>query len=81
MPDFFLAYLEGKVFAVLPPYVRMPQNIAEKTMLTQLLKPRMEEQAPDSMIQEPFKGAKRTCYDVNTRRTTFVLPDQVEAAR
>ena len=37
MLDFFEEYLEGKVIAIVPPYVRMPQYIAEKTLLLQLL--------------------------------------------
>ena len=37
MLDFSEDYLEGKVIAVAPPSVRMPQHIAEKTMLLQLL--------------------------------------------
>ena len=30
MLDFFEDYLEGKIIAVVPPSVRMPQNIARK---------------------------------------------------
>ena len=37
MLDFFEAYLEGQVIALVPPYVHMPQYIAEKTLLIQLL--------------------------------------------
>ena len=38
MLDFFKGYFEGKIIAVVPPSVRMPQHIAEKMLLLQLLK-------------------------------------------
>ena len=76
MFDFFEDYLEGKVIAVVPLSVRMPQHIAEKTLLLQLLERREGETASDPLSRELVKGAKRTCYDPNTRRLTFTLPDQ-----
>ena len=33
MLDFFKAHLQGRVIAIVPPYVRMPQYSAEKTLL------------------------------------------------
>ena len=79
MFDFFEDYLEGKVIAVVPPSVRMPQHIAEKTLLLQLLERREGETASDPLSRELVKGAKRTCYDPNSRRHTFTLPDQAAA--
>ena len=35
--DVFEAYLEGKVIAIVPSYMRMPQYIAENMLLLQLL--------------------------------------------
>ena len=49
MLDFFAAYFKGKVIAIVPPYVRMPQYIAEKTLLLQLLERKEEEIEPDVM--------------------------------
>ena len=76
---FFEDYLEGKVIAVVSPSVRMPQHIVEKTLLLQLLERREGETASDPLSRELVKGAKRTCYDPNTRRLTFTLPDQAAA--
>ncbi|CAI5746289.1 unnamed protein product [Peronospora destructor] len=72
MLDFFEEYLEGKVIAVVPPSVRMPQHIAEKTLLLQLLERRKGETVFDPMSRELVKAAKRTCDDLDTRRRTFV---------
>ena len=80
MLDFFEAYLEGKVIATVPTYVRMPQYIAEKTLLLQFSKRTEGETEPDVMSRELVKGAKRTSYDADTRRLTFIMPDQAAAA-
>ena len=77
---FFEEYLEGKVIAIVPPYVRMPQYIAEKTMLLQLLGRSEGQTESDVMSRELVKGAKRTNYDADTRRLTFIMPDQAAAA-
>ena len=37
MLDFFEAYLEEKIIAIVPPYLRMPKYNAEKTLLFKLL--------------------------------------------
>ena len=68
MIDFFEAYLEGKVIAIVPPYVRVPQFIAEKTLLLQLLERSEGKMESDVMSRELVKGAKRTSYDADTRR-------------
>ena len=75
---FYEAYLEG--IAIVPPYVHMPQYIAEKTLLRQLLERQEGETGPDVMSWELVKNAKRTKYDVDTRRLTFIMPDQAGAA-
>uniref|UniRef100_A0AAV1TRX4 Uncharacterized protein n=1 Tax=Peronospora matthiolae TaxID=2874970 RepID=A0AAV1TRX4_9STRA len=80
MLDFFEEYLEGKVIAIVPPYVRMPQYIAEKTLLLQLLERSEGQTESDVMSRELVKGAKRTSYDAETRRLTFIMPDQAAAA-
>uniref|UniRef100_A0AAV1U7U0 Uncharacterized protein n=1 Tax=Peronospora matthiolae TaxID=2874970 RepID=A0AAV1U7U0_9STRA len=80
MLDFFEEYLEWKVIAIVPPYVRMPQYIAEKTLLLQLLERSEGQTESDVMSRELAKGAKRTSYDAETRRMTFVMPDQAAAA-
>ena len=53
MFDFFEAYLEGQVVAFVPPYVRMPHHIAEKTLLLKLL-----ERREDALSRELVKGSK-----------------------
>uniref|UniRef100_M4C5M1 Uncharacterized protein n=1 Tax=Hyaloperonospora arabidopsidis (strain Emoy2) TaxID=559515 RepID=M4C5M1_HYAAE len=68
MLDFFEAYLEGQVIATLPPYVRMPQYIAEKTLLIQLLKGSAGQTESDAMSRELVKGAKMTSYNADTRQ-------------
>ena len=57
---FFEAYLEGKVIAIAPSYVRMPQQIAEKTLLLQLLEQKEGETEPGVISRELVKGAKLT---------------------
>ena len=58
----------------------MPQHIAENTLLLQLLERRERNTASDPLSREIVKGAKRTCYDPDTTRLTFILPDQAAAA-
>ena len=77
---FYEKYFEDNVISVVSPSVRMPQHIAEKTLLLKLLERREGETASDTLSQEIVKGAKRTCYDPDTRRLTFILPDQAAAA-
>ena len=48
MFDIFEAYSEGKVIAIASPYLLMPQYIAEKTLLLQLLERRDRERNPKS---------------------------------
>ena len=62
MLDFYGDYFEGKIIAVVPPSVRMPQHIAEKTLLLQLLKSREGATAFDPLSRELVKGVKRMCY-------------------
>ena len=38
------------------------------------------EMVPDVMSRELVKRAKRTSYDAETRRLTFIMPDQAAAA-
>ena len=54
--------------------------LPEKTLLLQLLERREGETASDRLIRELVKGAKRTCYYLNTRRLTFILPEQAASA-
>ena len=51
MLDFYGDYFEGKIIAVVPPSVRMPQHIAEKTLL-QLLERRDGETSFDPTSRE-----------------------------
>ena len=55
----FYAYLEKKVIAVVPPFVRIPQQIAEKTLLLQLLERREGDKAPDHMSRKIVNRAKK----------------------
>uniref|UniRef100_M4C496 Uncharacterized protein n=1 Tax=Hyaloperonospora arabidopsidis (strain Emoy2) TaxID=559515 RepID=M4C496_HYAAE len=80
MLDYLETYLEGRLIAVVPLYVRMPPRIAETTLLLQLLERREGVLTDDSLVRELIKNAKRTSYDSLTRRLTFVLPDQAAAA-
>ena len=68
------------VIAIVPSYVRMPQYIAEKTLLLQLLERKEGEPESDVMSRELVTGAKRTSYDAETRCLTFMMPDQAAAA-
>ena len=56
MLDFYEDYLEGKIIADVPPSVRTPQHIAEKTLLLQLLVRREEETSFDPTSRELVKG-------------------------
>ena len=58
----------------------MPQYIAEKTLLLQLLERSEGQTESDVMSRELVKGVKRTSYDAETRRLTFIMPDQAAAA-
>ena len=63
MLEYYEAYLEGKVLAVVPPSIRMPQHIAEKTLLLQLLERREGQPAVADLARTLVKTSKRTCYD------------------
>ena len=58
----------------------MPQYIAEKTLLLQLLERSEGQTESDVMSREFVKGAKWTSYYADTRRLTFIIPDQAAAA-
>ena len=58
----------------------MPQYIVEKTLLLQLLERHDGKIEPNDISRELIKGAKQTSYDANTRRLTFIMPDQAAAA-
>ena len=64
----------------MPPFVRMTQHIAEKTLLLQLLERCEMDTASDTLSWDLVKGAKRTCYDSTTRHLTVILPDQAAEA-
>ena len=78
--SFYEKYFEDNVISVVSPSVRMPQHIAEKTLLLKLLERREGETASDTLSQEIVKGAKRTCYDPDTRRLIFILLEQAAEA-
>uniref|UniRef100_A0AAV1T758 Uncharacterized protein n=1 Tax=Peronospora matthiolae TaxID=2874970 RepID=A0AAV1T758_9STRA len=73
------AYLEGQVIAIDSSYVRIPQYIAEKSLLVQILERSAGQAESDVLSQELVKGAKRTSYDAETMRLTLVMPDQAAA--
>ena len=77
MLEYYEAYLEGKVVAIVPSSIQIPQHIAEKILLLQLLERREDQTAVEDLVCNLFKSAKRTCYDSSTRGIAFVLPDQV----
>uniref|UniRef100_M4BUP7 Uncharacterized protein n=1 Tax=Hyaloperonospora arabidopsidis (strain Emoy2) TaxID=559515 RepID=M4BUP7_HYAAE len=81
MLDYLETYLEGRLIAVVPPYVWMPPHIAETTLLLQLLERREGVLTDDSLVRDLIKIVKRTSYDWLNRWLTFVLPDQAAAAR
>ena len=58
----------------------MPQYIAEKTMLLQLLERHEWEIEPDVMSREFVKGAKWTSYYADTRRLNLNITYQAAAA-
>ena len=58
----------------------MPQHIAEKTLLLQLLERREGQKAVEVLVRNLVKSAKRTCYNSSTLRITFGLPYQAAAA-
>uniref|UniRef100_M4C4A7 Uncharacterized protein n=1 Tax=Hyaloperonospora arabidopsidis (strain Emoy2) TaxID=559515 RepID=M4C4A7_HYAAE len=80
MLDYPETYLEGRLIAVVLPYVRMPPHIAETTLLLQILERRERGLTDDSLVRHLIKNVKRTSYDSLTRRLTFVLPYQAAAA-
>uniref|UniRef100_M4BVA0 Uncharacterized protein n=1 Tax=Hyaloperonospora arabidopsidis (strain Emoy2) TaxID=559515 RepID=M4BVA0_HYAAE len=77
---FFEAFLEVQVIAIVPPHVRMPQYVAEKTLLIQLLERSAGKTESNVMRVELVKCAKRTSYDADTRRLIFIMPDHAAAA-
>ena len=63
MLDYLETYLEGRLIAVVPPYVRMPLHIAEITLLLQLLERREGVLTDDSLVRDLITIVKRTSYD------------------
>ena len=74
MLDYLETYLEGRLIAVVPPYVWMPPHIAETTLLLQLLERREGVLTDDSLVRDLIKIVKRTSYDSLTRRLTLCFP-------
>ncbi|CAH0473450.1 unnamed protein product [Peronospora belbahrii] len=73
MADCLKTCLESKVIAVIPPYVRMPKHIGEKTLLLQLLQAHAGGTTADPLARGLVKSAKHTSYDAATHRLASVL--------
>ncbi|KAF1333576.1 reverse transcriptase, partial [Globisporangium splendens] len=78
---FFEDCLEGTVVAVVPPRILMPEHIAEKTILMQLLASEPAGSAGYKNLCEWIQNVKRLYYTAATRRLTFIVKDQSTATK
>ncbi|KAF1314221.1 reverse transcriptase, partial [Globisporangium splendens] len=78
---FFEDCLEGTVVAVVPPRILMPEHIAEKTILMQLLASEPAGSAGYKNLCEWIQNVKRLYYTAATRRLTFIVKDQSTASK
>ncbi|KAF1328935.1 hypothetical protein FI667_g6345, partial [Globisporangium splendens] len=78
---FFEDYLEGTVVAVVPPRILMPEHIAEKTILMQLLASEPAGSAGYKNLCEWIQNVKRLYYTAATRRLTFIVKEQSIATK
>ncbi|KAF1335469.1 hypothetical protein FI667_g1381, partial [Globisporangium splendens] len=78
---FFEDCLEGTVVAVVPPRILIPEHIAEKTILMQLLASEPAGSAGYKNLCEWIQNVKRLYYTAATRRLTFIVKDQSTATK
>ncbi|KAF1333740.1 reverse transcriptase, partial [Globisporangium splendens] len=78
---FFEDCLEGTVVAVVPPRISMPEHIAEKTILMQLLASEPAGSAGYKNLCEWIQNVKRLYYTAATRRLTFIVKEQSIATK
>uniref|UniRef100_M4BSP5 Uncharacterized protein n=1 Tax=Hyaloperonospora arabidopsidis (strain Emoy2) TaxID=559515 RepID=M4BSP5_HYAAE len=80
MLEYYEAYLEGNVVAIVPSSIQIPQHIAEKILLLQLLERREDQTAVEDLVCNLFKSAK-LAYDSNYFVVSFdtaTCPDQLK---
>ncbi|KAF1322649.1 hypothetical protein FI667_g11031, partial [Globisporangium splendens] len=77
--DFFETYLEGELVAIVPPQVRMPKHVAERTLLAQLAVAEKENTPGHIQTCNLIRQVKRANYNGATRRLTFVVKDTLLA--
>jgi len=77
--DFFETYLEGMLVAIIPPHVRMPKHVAERTLLAQLAVSEKENTTGHIQTCNLIRQVKRADYNDATRRLTFVVKDTLLA--
>ncbi|KAF1326887.1 reverse transcriptase, partial [Globisporangium splendens] len=78
---FFEDCLEGTVVAVVPPRILMPEHIAEKTILMQLLASEPAGSAGYKNLCEWIQNVKRLYYTAATRRLMFIVKEQSIATK
>ncbi|KAF1336358.1 hypothetical protein FI667_g278, partial [Globisporangium splendens] len=78
---FFEDCLEGTVVAVVPPRILMPEHIAEKTILMQLLASEPAGSAGYKNLREWIQNVKHLYYTAATRRLTFIVKKQSIATK
>ncbi|KAF1314473.1 hypothetical protein FI667_g16662, partial [Globisporangium splendens] len=77
--SFFETHLEGTLVATIPPLVKMPEYLAEKTLLAQLVMSEKKGSAAYDQICKLIRRTKRAEYSNATRRLTIVVPDRLQA--
>lgn len=77
--SFFETHLEGTLVATIPPLVKMPEHLAEKTLLAQLVMSEKKGSAAYDQICKLIRETKRAEYNSATRRLTIVVPDRLQA--
>ena len=75
--EYFEFSLEGELVAIVPPHVRMPKDIAERTLLAQLAVSEKVNTPGHNQICNLIRQVKRAEYNDATRRLIFVVKDRL----
>ncbi|KAF1318321.1 reverse transcriptase, partial [Globisporangium splendens] len=77
--EYFETHLEGILVATVPPIVKMPDFVAEKTLLAQFVLAEKKGSNGYETTCKLLRQVKRASYNKETRRVTFVVLDKATA--
>uniref|UniRef100_K3WHA8 Uncharacterized protein n=1 Tax=Globisporangium ultimum (strain ATCC 200006 / CBS 805.95 / DAOM BR144) TaxID=431595 RepID=K3WHA8_GLOUD len=77
--DYFETYLEGLLIATVPPIVRMPEHLAERTLLAQMVSSEKDNTPGHALTCSLVRQVKRANYNGATRRISIIVKNKMAA--